>query len=122
MENFFSRCRDFYVTAARKRFPINDVTIKQLQVLNPSCARAEFLSLSPLAQKFPNWVNDGNVTNVQQLDDEWKRMAFTELPFDYNGMVIDEFWAKVGALTDGTEQQQFPNLSAFSYERRHTRL
>ena len=28
-------------------------------------------------------------------------------------MAIDEFWAKVGALTDGTEQQQFPNHSAF---------
>ena len=67
----------------RKRFPINDFTIKQLQVLNPSCARAEFRSLGPLAQKFPNLVKDGI---VQQLNDEWRRMAFNELPFDYNGM------------------------------------
>ena len=52
----------------RKRFPINDFTIKQLQVLNPSCARAEFRSLGPLAQKFPNLVKDGI---VQQLNDEW---------------------------------------------------
>ena len=67
----------------RKCFPINDFTIKQLQVLNPSCARAEFRSLGPLAQKFPNLVKDGI---VQQLNDEWRRMAVNELPFDYNGM------------------------------------
>ena len=54
-----------------------------LQVLNPSCARAEFRSLGPLAQKFPNLVKDGI---VQQLNDEWRRMAVNELPFDYNGM------------------------------------
>ena len=113
VENFLSRCRDFYVTAAKevkKRFPISNFTIQQLQVIDPACSHREFPSLVPLAQKFPNLVPQGN---VQQLDNEWRRMAFIELPFTHDGMAVDEYWGKMATITDGAEQQQFASLSAF---------
>ena len=112
VENFLVRCRDFYITAAkeiRKRFPINDFVISQLQVLSPTCSHTEFPSLGPLIQRFPNLV----VGDVQQLDDEWRQMEFAEIPFSYDEMAVDEFWGKVGAITNGTETLQFPMLSAF---------
>ena len=63
----------------------------------------EFPSLVPLAQKCPNLVPQGN---VQQLDNEWQRMAFIKLPFTHDGMAVDEYWGKMATITDGAEQQQ----------------
>ena len=74
-----------------------------------TCSHTEFPSLGPLIQRFPNLV----VGDVQQLDDEWRQMAFAEIPFSYDEMAVDEFWGKVGAIANGTETLQFPMLSAF---------
>lgn len=56
--HFLRKCRAFLITGAmeiKKRFPINNDTIRSLQVLDPNKTE-QFSSLIPLATRFPNFV------------------------------------------------------------------
>lgn len=113
VQDFLSRSRDFLATAAaqiKKRFPIDDPVIKQLQVLNPSCSHQNFPSLNPLALRFPNLIQQ---SDLQQLNNEWRRLLFTELLFSYESMPVDEFWGKLTRIANGAEEQQFATVSKF---------
>ena len=97
----------FLVTGAleiRKRFPINDSIISSFRVLDPN-SFDQFPSLCPLAMRFPNFVS-----SVQVLDDEWRKLRFTNIPFDYTD---DEFWGRLGRITDGNEVPLFGTVCKF---------
>lgn len=88
VQDFLSRSHDFLATAAvqiKKRFPIDDLVIEQLQVLNLSCSHQHFPSLIPLALRFPNLIQQ---SELQQLDNEWRRLTFAELPFNFETMPV----------------------------------
>ena len=85
VEDFLTRSRDFLATAAvqiKQRFPLNDPIIRQLEVLHPSCSHEEFPSLVPLALKFPNLIQQ---SDLQQLDNEWRRLIMVKLPSPMRG-------------------------------------
>ena len=113
VEDFLTRSRDFLATAAvqiKQRFPLNDPVIGQLQVLNPSCSHEEYPTLVPLALRFPNLIQQ---SDLQQFDNEWRRLTFAKLPFNHEGMAVDEFWGQFATVTDGAEEAQFATLCRF---------
>ena len=118
VQYFLKRVQEFYIEAAcqiRKRFPIEDPVIKMLQVLNPTVCQSKFPSLVPLATKFPNIVQE---SELQQLDNEWRKLCLGSsgpLPFDSEEMGPEEFWARLGMITDGTGAHQFNNLCEFMH-------
>ena len=96
IQHFLRRAQDFFIEAAleiRKRFPIGDPVIEMLQVLDPNASHAKFPSLVPLASRFPNLIP---ISKLQQLDNEWRKLSFTTLPFDSEGMEPEVFWGRFG--------------------------
>ena len=86
VQHFLRRAQDFFIEAAleiRKRFRIGDPVIGMLQVLDPDMSHSKFPSLVPLASRFLNLIP---TSKLQQLDNEWRKLTFTTLPFDSEGM------------------------------------
>ena len=72
VQYFLKRAQEFYIESAtqiKKRFPIADLVIEMLQVLDPNTKHSDYPSLVPLAQ---NFVPD---SKMQQLDDEWWKLS-----------------------------------------------
>ena len=112
VQHFLRRAQDFFIEAAleiRKHFPIGDPVIEMLQVLDPDVSHSKFYSLVPLASRFPNLIP---TSKLQQLDNEWRKLSFTTLPFDSEGMGPEVFWGR-GKLANGERTPQFHTLSAF---------
>ena len=113
VQYFLKRVQEFYIEAAtqiKKRFPIGDPIIKMLQVLDPNVKHSEFPSLVPLANRFPNFLPD---SKMQQLDNEWRKLSIVTLPFDYEDMDPELFWERLSKITDGTENPPFGVLCEF---------
>ena len=113
VQHFLRRAQDFFIEAAleiRKCFPIGDPVIEMLQVLDPDVSHSKFPSLVPLASRFPNLIP---TSKLQQLDNEWRKLSFTPLPFESEGMGPEVFWGRLGKLTNGEGTPQFHTLSAF---------
>ena len=113
IQHFLRRAQDFFIEAAleiRKRFPIGDPAIEMLQVLDPNASHAKFPSLVPLASRFPNLIP---ISKLQQLDNEWRKLSFTTLPFDSEGMEPEVFWGRLGKISNGVGTLLFHTLSAF---------
>ena len=60
-------------------------------VLDPNADHCKFPSLVPLAATFPVITE----SKLQQLDDQWRRLAFVTLPFDKEDMEPEGFWGKL---------------------------
>ena len=113
VQHFLKRAQEFFIEAAQqiqKRFPIGDLIVEMLQVLDPDVSHSTFPSLVPLATRFPNLIS---VDKLQQLDNEWRKLSLVELPFDSQGMDPEVFWARLGKVTDGTGASQFLTLCTF---------
>ena len=113
VQYFLKRVQEFYVEATsqiKKRFLIGDPVIEMLQVLNPNTKHSEYPSLVPLAQRFPNFVPD---SKMQQLDDEWRKLTIVSLPFDHEDMDPEEFFSRLNKLSDGTGNPPFSVLCKF---------
>ena len=78
-----------------------------LQVLDPNASHAKFPSLVPLASRFTNLIP---ISKLQQLDNEWRKLSFTTLPFDSEGMEPEVFWGRLGKISNGVYRN-----SAISY-------
>ena len=116
------RAQDFFIEAAleiRKHFQIRDPVIEMLQVLDPNASHAKFPSLVPLASRFPNLIP---ISKLQQLDNEWRKLSFTTLPFDSEGMEPEVFWGRLGKISNGVGTLQFHTLSAFMGSKTRNRL
>ena len=103
MHHFLRKCCNVLVTGAleiQKRFPINDSIISSFRVLDPN-SFDEFPSLCRLAMRFPKFVS-----SVQVLDDEWRKLRFTNIPFDYRDMPVH--------ITDSNEVPLFGTVCASS--------
>ena len=62
VQHFLKRAQEFFIEAAQqiqKRFPIGDLIVEMLQVLDPDVSHSTFPSLVPLATRFPNLISDG---------------------------------------------------------------
>ena len=53
------------------------------------------------------------VSSVQVLDDEWRKLRFTNIPFDYTDIPVDEFWGRLGRITNGNEVPLFGSVYKF---------
>ena len=105
--------QEFYIEASsqiKRRFPIGDLTIKLLQVIDPNASHSEFPSLVPLATRFPNFLHP---SKIQRLDDEWRRLGIGPLPFEHTDMDPEEFWHRMSQISDGTEVPPFQVLCHF---------
>lgn len=112
MKFFLERCRDFFATASseiRKRFPIDNPTVKLLKVIDPKVSHIEFPSIAPLASRFPNLVP---TCQLQQLDNEWRLLGCSVVPLD-GTLSIDQYWGNLSEVKNGSGQLTFPTLSAF---------
>lgn len=91
IHHFLKKVQEFYVEAAcqvKSRFPIGDPMIEMLEVLDPNITHSgKFQSLVPLAASFSNVIPE---SNLQQLDNEWRKLAIEELPFNKEDMEPDE--------------------------------
>ena len=95
VQHFLRRAQDFFIEAAleiQKCFPIGDPVIEMLQVLDPDVSHSKFPSLVPLASRFPNLIP---TSKLQQLDNEWRKLSFTPLPFDSEGMGPESVLRKI---------------------------
>ena len=113
MQHFLKCVQEFYIEAAsqvKKRFPIGDPIVEMLQVLDPATSHTKFPSLVPLASNFPNIIP---MTQLQTLDDQWRRLSHVTLPFDSDDMDPEEFWGRLDKITDGAGDAQFGVLCDF---------
>ncbi len=114
VQYFLTKVREFFVEAAcqiRKRFPIGDPKIEMFQVLDPNANHSMFPSLVPLAATFSIIPE----SMLQQLDDQWRRLAIINLPFDKEDMEPEEFWGKLFQVKDGAGSAQFEVLCNFMF-------
>jgi len=91
-------CKTFISKQLDKElFSFSDPIIEMLQVLDPNTKHSEYPSLVPLAQRFPNFLSE---SIMQQLDDEWRKLAIVPLLFNCEGM--DPIFHRLSKLSDGT--------------------
>ena len=81
-----------------------------LQVLDPAVSHAKFPSLVLLAVHFPNIIPE---SQLQTLDNQWRKLSYVNLPFDSEDMDPEEFWGCLNKITDGTGDTQFGTLCEF---------
>lgn len=118
INNFYAKCREFYIEAAKQmkqRFPFNDrdrQALKRLRMLNPGAIidpkmKKSIPSIADMLFFFPNICPD----NVTELDREWRKLRHTDLPFTENEIPeIHKFWKHVCAIKNGDGSQTFPVL------------
>ena len=114
VQYFLSKVQEFFVEAIcqiRQRFPIGDPKIEMFEVLDPNADHCKFPSLVPLAATFPVITE----SKLQQLDDQWRRLAIVTLPFDKEDMEPEEFWGKLFQVKDGAGYAQFETLCNFVF-------
>ena len=80
------------------------------EVLDPNTQHSKFPSLVPLASSFPNIISE---SNLQQLDDEWRKLVIVTLPFEAEDMEPEEFWGKLLEVKDGAGHTQFETSCNF---------
>ena len=113
VQHFLRRAQDIFIEAALeiwKCFSIGDPVIEMLQVLDPDVSHSKFLSLVPLASRFPNLIP---TSKLQQLDNESRKLSFTTLPFDSEGMGPEVFWGRLGKLSNSEGTVQFHVLHCY---------
>ena len=117
MRVFLERCQNFLIESAiqiKAQYPLDDFIINSLSVLNPENINShnpQYASLGPIASKFPNIVSP---RDIQKLDDEWRRLQFTNLPFKYDSSEgIDRFWGMVATVKDGCDTPKFSLVASF---------
>ncbi|KAG5878319.1 hypothetical protein JTB14_030970 [Gonioctena quinquepunctata] len=105
LKNFYIKCKEFYIEAAKqilKRFPFDDKdrqALKCLKMLNPkaildSGIKKKFPSIADLHYFFPKICPN----NITELDREWRMLRNVD------------FWKHVHELRNGDESQTFPTL------------
>ena len=105
IRGFLEHVQAFYIEASlqiKKRFPINDDTLKSLIFLNPATINSTCSQeVIRVASKFPNIIPTAEVRN---LDDEWRELQFTDpndLPSssvtnaDYHRRDVVKFWGRI---------------------------
>ncbi|CAG4940751.1 unnamed protein product [Parnassius apollo] len=87
LQNFYTKCKDFYVEAIvqiKQRFPFDDKerqALKCLQMLNPQTilthdfSKKQITSISEILYYFPNICPE----DVTKLDREWRTLCNTNL-------------------------------------------
>uniref|UniRef100_A0A1X7VXS2 HAT C-terminal dimerisation domain-containing protein n=1 Tax=Amphimedon queenslandica TaxID=400682 RepID=A0A1X7VXS2_AMPQE len=85
--------------------------IEMFEALDPSTdCQSKFPSLVPLVASFPNIIKE---SQIQQLDNEWRKLAIETLPFNKEGMEPEEFWGKLLEVKNGAGETQFSVLCHF---------
>ncbi|KAG5889849.1 hypothetical protein JTB14_013256 [Gonioctena quinquepunctata] len=118
LKNFYIKCKEFYIEAAKqilKRFPFDDKdrqALKCLKMLNPKAIldpgiKKKFPSIADLHYFFPKICPN----YITELDREWRMLRNVDLSFDQNKIPdIIDFWKHVHELRNGDESQTFPTL------------
>lgn len=99
MYEFRFHCRLFLIVAAeqiRKRFNFGDEVLSRMHMLEPASVlgiqgKVQEQSLVPLATHLPRIIAQDDST-LQQLDDEWKKLAVEDLPESITNMA--KKWTK----------------------------
>lgn len=118
LKNFYLKCKEFYIEAAKqilKRFPFDDKdrqALKCLKMLNPKAIldpeiKKKFPSIADLHYFFPKICPN----NITELDREWRMLRNVDFSLDQNKTPdIIDFWKHVQKLRNGDESQTFPTL------------
>ncbi|XP_046975618.1 uncharacterized protein LOC124541725 [Vanessa cardui] len=114
INNFFTNCRNFLVTSAReikKRYSMSDPVLSKLHILNPENAmsskfRESVPSIFPLVDLLPRIVPKGNITLIQRIDDQWRRILDKYNDVDLT-LPTDKFWGELNVGQDYKELSQF---------------
>lgn len=111
IKQFKLRILDFYVEGVSqifKRFAFKDEVFKHLEILDPIVAKSNtYLSLAPLASRFPNLVEEAD---LQKLDDEWHELKNTDINSDNS---LEDFWKSVKLQKFADDSLISPVLSRF---------
>lgn len=82
VRGFLEHCQQLYIEGAlqvKKRFPISDPILSSMVFLNPALISCnQCADVVSIALKFPNIVPPSHLDN---LESEWRNLAFTEIPF-----------------------------------------
>lgn len=117
IRGFLENVLSFFVESSiqmKKRFPINDETLKSLLFLNPDTINSTSAQeVIQVARRFPNIISPDQRST---LDDEWRELQFTDpndLPCSSSSTEasrsdIVQFWGKINKLVDTSQQQRFP--------------
>uniref|UniRef100_A0A1X7T7Q7 HAT C-terminal dimerisation domain-containing protein n=1 Tax=Amphimedon queenslandica TaxID=400682 RepID=A0A1X7T7Q7_AMPQE len=104
----------FYIEAAKQIkiwFPIEDLILKSLIVLNPSAINSNSSQeVISLAHSFPNIIND------TELHNEWREIQFldpNDLPLcsAMTTIDVDSFWGKCKMTKTSAEEHRFLTVS-----------
>lgn len=79
------RCREFFQVAAteiKKRYDMEDPVLSKLYILKPDNAishtfRENTPSLLPLIKVLPRIGSPVNITLMQSIDDQWRKLPIT---------------------------------------------
>ncbi|CAG5047106.1 unnamed protein product [Parnassius apollo] len=101
LQNFYTKCKDFYVEVIvqiKQRFPFDDKerqALKCLQMLNPQTilnhdfSKKQITSISEILYYFPNICPE----DVTELDREWRTLCNTNLNLNEpETLNVEEFW------------------------------
>lgn len=130
MTEFRRRCRSFLVTAAeqiKKRLDFEDPVLSRLSVLEPAYVLGKKgvrePSLVPLAVHLPHIIAGDDAT-LQQLDDEWRKLEFEDLPENImsggkemekvKDKALDLFWGEIRLILDSEGCSKYKCVSDFA--------
>ncbi|XP_015176551.1 PREDICTED: uncharacterized protein LOC107066440, partial [Polistes dominula] len=112
---FLTNCKNFFVKgclAIKKRYDFENVLLKNLSIINPEEAVAQFTrnitpSLLPVMRQLPRLVPK---ECYQSIDDEWRQLPNFILPENIKVTdPVDAFWHKLKNFEDKDEIWSFKN-------------
>ena len=114
---FFTAVRSFYQEVVAKmlsKFPFQDLTIRDLAILNPaSRSTISTASVLRLSKRFTSLTSPNDINDLECEVRDYKSMAANQLPTVSSGpssnLTIDHFWADpadMRKITD-TEEKRF---------------
>lgn len=80
-------------------------------------SRDTYPSVMPLAQLLPQIANLTCASEMQAMDDEWRRSPLCNLPADIAQEIgRDKFWSKLTVHTNVSDDTEFPLLPIFALQ------
>lgn len=111
VKNFYLNIMNFYITTAnqiKKRINLEDEVMNELAILDPVNVRRKIhASLYPLVKHFQNILS---ITDLQQLDDEFREIRCMELPEDIDVNDGPQFWGQILSTRRFDGELAFPLL------------
>ncbi|XP_076043833.1 uncharacterized protein LOC143026929 isoform X1 [Oratosquilla oratoria] len=115
-----SRCRDFLITMVvqiKKRFPMDSDLWKMASFLSPQKimdkrTRDKMNTLVDLTKAVPRLFSG----NINELDDEWRKLDFVNFPEEWKRLSAEDFSIKIMDFEDHTGHKKYYNFALFALQ------